>query len=135
MIKKDEYLGSNLLTTMVYIAQLRAAASESMSPNGRISNPSPWLKITHPTPINAIIEPTIVPALMDVLNMIDMSIVVNIGEIEDNNDTLDAIVFCRAKFSVMKYSEPAHIPHIRKFISSRKLSDRIFLNVKHSKII
>ena len=56
--------------------------------------------------------------------------VVKMGEIEARRETLPVVVFCRAKFSVMKYREPEQMPQSMKVNSSLQLLERKFRKVK-----
>lgn len=119
-----------LRIAIVYIAQHKAAAKANKSPVGLNSRLSPFPRIIQATPSIAIPEPTITPDLIFCLKTIAISKVVKSGEIDANRDTLPALVSCKAIFSVMKYSEPEHMPLIRKVNSSLHESENIFFKVK-----
>ena len=86
----------SFLTTIEYTAQLIAADKANKSPLGLISNPSPLLNIMQPTPAKAMTEPKITPNFIRSLKTIPIRMVVKIGEIDANKETLLVVVNFRA---------------------------------------
>ena len=118
-MNKLSYLLFKLRRTTAYTAQLKAAQSESISPNGFTASLNRLLNITNPTPINAMTDPAIVaPLIRTFLYTIRMSRAVNKGAVVTINETFDTRVYSIAVFSVIKYIDPPQSPHIRNKNSS-----------------